>query len=313
MHEVNYKNENPLVSVVMVAYNGQDYIADQLHSILHQTYQNIEIIILDNASTDQTVSIIENAMVNDKRIQIIHNYNNTGPTKGFEKAMQIAEGSLIAPCDQDDVWELNKLEVMMGYLQNSSEFLFSRPGQFTDGAFEKRTWSSDYYYRNVDDLRMLIFHTPISGHATLFRKELLNCCTPFPDGVYWDWWITIHAVLRHPLVYVPYTLTWQRIHSRNVSLSKYLLSKKEQLQKVKEERLVLLQHFFATPKSHSEQVSSILEYFNALQQLNDQSFSVQLFLYALKNRKYVFHYKKKKLTSLLSHVKHAFRFGKEGV
>ena len=277
MHEVNYKNENPLVSVVMVTYNGQDYIADQLHSILHQTYQNIEIIILDNASTDQTISIIEHAMVNDKRIQIIHNYNNAGPTKGFEKAMLIAEGSFIAPCDQDDVWELNKLEVMMGYLQSSSEFLYSRPGQFPDGTFEKRTWSSDYYYRNVDDLRMLIFHTPISGHATLFRKELLNCCTPFPDGVYWDWWITIHAVLRHPLVYVPYTLTWQRIHSRNVSLSKYLLSKNEQLQKVKEERLALLQHFFATPKPHSEQVSSILEYFNALQQLNDQSFSVQLF------------------------------------
>jgi glycosyltransferase involved in cell wall biosynthesis len=120
---------NEMVSVVLCAYNGASFIAEQLTSISNQTYSHLEIIIVDDCSTDDTVSIIEKFQNLDKRIKLYQNPNNLGYNKNFEKAFQLATGSYIAIADQDDVWHTEKIAIMMNQLwQEDTVFIVLRQG-----------------------------------------------------------------------------------------------------------------------------------------------------------------------------------------
>jgi glycosyltransferase involved in cell wall biosynthesis len=297
---------NPLISVVMVTHNGAAYVQEQLQTVLAQTLQNFELIILDNASDDGTYAILQNFAQQNKNIKLYHNEINTGANKGFEQAMLLASGEYIAPCDQDDVWETNKLETMISFMEEQTLFAFSRPGQFRNGNFEQRTYPASYLYRDVTDERQLIFHTPVSGHACMFKKDLLQLCLPFPADVYYDWWISINAVSVSILKYVPHTLTWQRVHGGNASLQTYKLPKKEQQQKLRMERLTLLEHYFSHNKAESAARNSLQQYLVALKRVNTSLFSKTMFMYVMNNRRWVFHYKKKSI-GFLSHLKYAIR------
>lgn len=296
----------PFISVVMVTHNGEMYVSEQLQTVLQQTVQNFEFIILDNASNDGTYTILQTFAKQNSNIRLFHNDINNGANKGFEQAMLLATGSFIAPCDQDDVWEPNKLEIMLTYLDDQTIFAFSRQGQFENSRFEQRSYPQSYLFRNVTDARQLIFHTPVSGHACIFRKSLLKQCLPFPDDVYYDWWISMNAVSVSVLKYVPHTLTWQRLHSSNASLQTYRLSKKVQYQQLRQQRITLLEHYFVRNKIQTEASLSLKQYLVALKQLHQSSFSKAMFKYVINNRKWVFHYKRKGV-GFLSHLKYAIR------
>ena len=99
-----------MISVVMATYNGEKYIFDQLSSILAQISESDEVIIIDDRSQDNTVSIIE--QLGDPRVQLIKNATNVGPVEAFYLGMQAATGDFIFLSDQDDVWLPNKVEMV---------------------------------------------------------------------------------------------------------------------------------------------------------------------------------------------------------
>jgi len=103
---------NSKVSVVVCTFNGERFLHQQLESLVHQTYPNLEIIISDDKSTDSTVIIAESFQKRDPRIRIQVNKNNLGYNKNFEQAFELATGDFIAVCDQDDVWKTNKIEAI---------------------------------------------------------------------------------------------------------------------------------------------------------------------------------------------------------
>ena len=100
---------NHLISVVLATYNGEKYIEEQINSILQQTYSPLEVIIVDDASTDNTVSILRQFETSHSCIKVFTSEVNAGYIKNFEKGMLLARGEYIALSDQDDIWEEEKL------------------------------------------------------------------------------------------------------------------------------------------------------------------------------------------------------------
>ena len=108
----------PLVSVVIATYNGQQFLASQIESIINQTYTNIEVIVLDDKSIDNTVLIVEKYAAQYPNIRLVINEENLGYIKNFEKGFLLVKGDVIAPCDQDDIWYSNKIEVLLQHMGN---------------------------------------------------------------------------------------------------------------------------------------------------------------------------------------------------
>ena len=103
-----------MVSVCMATYNGEQYIKEQINSILCQIKENDELIISDDSSTDSTINIIKG--INDNRIRLIERAQFKNHILNFDSVLKLAEGDIIFMTDQDDVWLPNKVSIVSGYL-----------------------------------------------------------------------------------------------------------------------------------------------------------------------------------------------------
>ncbi|MBE6827614.1 MAG: glycosyltransferase [Ruminococcaceae bacterium] len=108
------------VSVCINAYNCQDYIAETLQSVIDQTYDNLEIILVDDCSTDNTVSVVEG--FTDSRIKLIRLPENVNISAANNEALRNATGDYIAHLDSDDVWEPAKLEKQIKFIEEHPEY-----------------------------------------------------------------------------------------------------------------------------------------------------------------------------------------------
>jgi glycosyltransferase involved in cell wall biosynthesis len=107
---VNTK-ENPLVSVIIPMFNAQEWIVGLLHSILNQSYQNIEVILVNDGSTDESLALVEKFSKNLGEIKIrVVNQENCGVSEARNEGVRNSSGELIAFVDSDDVWIREKIE-----------------------------------------------------------------------------------------------------------------------------------------------------------------------------------------------------------
>ncbi len=109
-------NSHALVSVIVPTYNRADIVCDAIRSILNQTYRYIELIVVDDGSTDDTQKIIK--QFNDPRIHYIYTDNWGGPARPRNIGIRRAKGDYIAFCDADDSWAGHKLEYQLKYFDN---------------------------------------------------------------------------------------------------------------------------------------------------------------------------------------------------
>ena len=105
-----------LVSVLLSTYNSEETIEESLFSILNQTYKNLEILIVDDGSTDNTEEICKKFQLNDERILLFSNKKNIGLTKSLNSLAQKASGSLIARQDADDVSLPERIEKQIQFM-----------------------------------------------------------------------------------------------------------------------------------------------------------------------------------------------------
>lgn len=115
-------DDNNLVSIIVPAYNTEKYISDMIESVLQQTYTYFELIIVDDASTDRTAQIVQS--FRDKRIKLIRHTSNKGPGAARNTAIEAASGKWMAVLDADDQWQPNRLERLVGVLQEAGEGYF---------------------------------------------------------------------------------------------------------------------------------------------------------------------------------------------
>ena len=108
----------PLVSVIVPAYNAEQFIARTLLSVLNQTYKNLEVLVVDDGSKDRTAEIVEDIATKDSRVTLLRQ-QNSGVAKARNSAIVNAKGEYIAPIDADDIWYPQKIEKQIEVFLNS--------------------------------------------------------------------------------------------------------------------------------------------------------------------------------------------------
>ena len=112
-----------LVSILICTYNAEKTIRWTLESVLAQTYQNIEVLVLDNDSKDKTWEVLETYQTKDPRVKLFTVGKNLGAYAGINYLLDQAKGEYIAIQDHDDVWTSEKIEQQIAFLQNHKEFV----------------------------------------------------------------------------------------------------------------------------------------------------------------------------------------------
>src|ERR1700678_4116600 len=102
-------NHDPLVSVILPVYNGAEVVGPELESTLSQTYQNLEILVIDDGSTDGTPAILDLYAARDARIRVL-SQANSGVARARNRGIAEAHGDFIAPPDADDLWDPTKID-----------------------------------------------------------------------------------------------------------------------------------------------------------------------------------------------------------
>lgn len=108
-----------LVSIIMPTYNCGNFIGSTLDSVISQTYQNWELIIVDDCSTDNTYEIVKKYLDNDPRIKYVRLEKNCGAAIARNKAIDLANGKYIAFLDSDDIWHPEKLEKQLEFMEKN--------------------------------------------------------------------------------------------------------------------------------------------------------------------------------------------------
>lgn len=123
----------PLVSIIMPAYNCEKYIEKSIQSVICQTYKNWELLIIDDGSKDRTLEIIKKFQKEDFRIKVIKNEINLGVSETRNKGIASAKGDWIAFLDSDDLWVNDKLEKQIKLIENKgAEFVFTGSSYITE-------------------------------------------------------------------------------------------------------------------------------------------------------------------------------------
>lgn len=205
----------PLISVVLATYNGERFLATQLDSIFAQTYPNIEVIAVDDASTDGTWALLQQYAAQHPNMRVTRNEQNLGYIQNFDKACRIASGEFIALCDQDDYWLPQKLERLQAAI--GSHALVHCDSAICNAALEPTSVNTSHRarYQPLYSCLQQAVVCRIYGHAALFRSELLHKALPFPTMLPHDWWICFHATLNGGITYLAEVLVHYRQHAHN--------------------------------------------------------------------------------------------------
>lgn len=152
------RTERPFVSVVIPAYNAARFIQRTLDSVLNQTHRDLEIIVVDDGSSDDTAERVEQAARQDARLRLVRQPNG-GVSRARNTGIALSQGAFVAPLDADDLWHPTKIEKQLG--------LFARSSADTGVVY--------CYYSNIDEddgiiLPRRIYHSPtgrVYPHLTI--------------------------------------------------------------------------------------------------------------------------------------------------
>lgn len=201
-----------MISVCIPTYNGELFINEQLDSILNQSTAVDEIIISDDSSTDGTVEIIK--LYADPRIRLLENQQFASPVFNIENALKHAKGDCIFLADQDDIWEYNKVELLLKKLK--SNLLVVSDGQIINQKGEIISPSIFNIFKSKRGFTKNFIKNSYMGSCMAFNKDLLKFVLPFPKGIAMhDLWIGLNAELYGDPVFIPEKLIRYRRHDQN--------------------------------------------------------------------------------------------------
>jgi glycosyltransferase involved in cell wall biosynthesis len=231
--------QGELVSVCLPVYNGEMFLKQCLDSILNQTYSQLEIIIVDDGSTDKTLEIVNSYKSEDSRVRVYQNQNNLGLVNNWNRCIELASGEWIKFIFQDDYVTLDMIERMMYFasIENkfivcNREFTFEEEvadeikNLYTIGRFDLgKIFSLDHpafinkekmnkmilkwRYRNyIGEPTVVLFHKSAINEIGLFNNQFGQICDL-------DYWLRLSS--SYGVFYIPETLAWFRVHNKSTS------------------------------------------------------------------------------------------------
>lgn len=167
-------NSNPLVSVIMPVYNAEQYIKQAVESILNQTYQKFEFIIVDDASTDSTSKILKDFQKKDRRITLISNKANLGVTKSLNKAVAKALGKYIVRMDADDWSYPERFALQVDLMEHHPDVVVS--GSYIEVCDKdlKTKYIRKYHLDDTSIRKHIFRYSPFAHPATIWKAQVLK-------------------------------------------------------------------------------------------------------------------------------------------
>jgi len=216
------------MSVALCTYNGADFLPAQLASIAAQSRPPDEIVICDDASTDETRTLLESyAATSPVPVSLHFAEENVGVVKNFERAIALCTGDVIALSDQDDVWRNDKLELIeKTFSQSPSAGLVFSDAEIVDenlNPLGRRMWDEvgfDAHKRRLlrsgRALEVLITGWTVTGATMAFRSKYVRLVLPIPTSIAMihDGWIALTIAAVADLAFIDEPLIKYRQHNR---------------------------------------------------------------------------------------------------
>lgn len=255
-----------LVSVIIPVYNSSKYIKKTIESVLCQTYSNIEVIVVDDGSSDDSVEIVNS--INDCRIKIVQQ-SNQGPSAARNKGMDLAVGKYIAFNDADDTWVKNKLELQLLKLNESLAYTCISDVNMTNEL--GKTIGSRSQKLSSDLINDILLHRITNFTPTLLFKN--ESCIRFDPFLRYseDYLFLIELSKLGQVVNVASPLINRRVHdestSQNLNVDEYINSNTIFSEKVRELK----------GGGYSKKILSYMNYAVALSHFKNESYKKSMY------------------------------------
>jgi len=219
------------LSVLLATLNGSRFLAEQLDSIFAQTFADFDVIVRDDGSSDETLDIVEafRRRYRDRIWILDERGDRTGPKRNFIALLGSVDTPLVAFCDQDDVWEADKLSIQVEAIASAearlgkeapilccsdARIVDARLGTIAESFFDVHGLITQN--RGPLILGRLVFSNIAIGATTVINRALAQKCLDVPDAaIMHDWWAALIAAALGEIIVIPRSLIQYRQHGDN--------------------------------------------------------------------------------------------------
>lgn len=225
-------HKNPKVSVCIPNYNYGRFIGQAIQSVIDQTFTDFELIIVDDASSDDSVSVIKS--FSDERIKFYQNEKNIGRVKNINKCFSLASGEYVTLLPSDDVYLPTSLEKSVEILDSNPKvgLAYSSAGTVDENGVvirEHHPFSQDYIRKGEEEFKRLIFNNHIPVLTAMVRRECYTSLGVFNEAVTGsadrEMWMRI-CLNNYDVAFIAEVLAYDRKHRGNVTTYHYLTNLK---------------------------------------------------------------------------------------
>ena len=214
--------KQPLVSILLAVYKpNEKWLIEQLISLNNQNYSNLNLFVYDDCPECTTDKVLFKKYITNFKFKIIRGTVNKGSNKAFEELTKIADGEYFAYCDQDDIWEKDKISLMMKKFDGQDINLVCCDLSIIDEKSRKT-------HESIRDIRKRIVYKSgygltknllmvnfVTGCAMIVKRKTALKAVPFLDEIVHDQWIAIMASINGQIIFFDKSLVRYRQHSRN--------------------------------------------------------------------------------------------------
>jgi glycosyltransferase involved in cell wall biosynthesis len=217
-----------MIDILLATYNGRKYLREQIDSILAQSCQDWQLLIRDDGSDDDTLSIIKDyAIKYPVKIKLIEdNSGRLGVKLNFKRLLEHSTAEYLMFCDQDDVWLPQKIEATLNLMEATEEEYPNKPIlvhtdlRVVDSQLKTIAKSMWRYQRTSpetgNNLNKVTLQNVATGCTIMINRKAKTISLPIPEeAVMHDWWIVINVAKHGKIVYVPDQLVLYRQHPNN--------------------------------------------------------------------------------------------------
>jgi len=224
---------NPLVTVICTCYNHANFVEDAIRSVLNQTYKNVQLIVVDNASSDRSQETIKLLIKGNSSILFIENNTNLGICKAFNEAVKYAKGKYLIDLSADDILlptrieiqvnEFEKLDDSYGMIYSHIEYINAN-GKIIGNTISKQHNPSGDIFRNI------LEEYTIPSPSTMFRKSsFLNLGSYNEDLLFEDFDFWVKCSFFYKICFVPFVTAQKRVLGQSLSTQFYSIESDQML------------------------------------------------------------------------------------